>query len=799
MTVLGVIISTAMVTAVLVSYTSIVELMKKVGMAQRGNGEFAVTAPYDERIEALCADPVFKSYALKANAEFFSENENEGSRGASIIYNDAQNVYNIKVLSGTFPQKDGEVAINEQLHESGVNIGDTYKTEFANGKISGVVTAVVTNYYAVIDRWVDKVALHYQEPAKGDVTEVICAYESITKASVDYSKQLAQSIYQGDPEVYFSPLYGILRYYNISDGSSLLSNLTILKTIAGIAIVIVIIASVLMIYNSFSISTAERRKMLGMLSSIGATPWQKKGFIFFEATLVGGIGIPIGLISGVVGISITLSFLSKALATIFEIEAASLVTSLNWQIILYSAIFSIITLIISAFLPSITASRVSPIEAVRNIGAVKYKSRSTKGLMRTLFGFEGKLAEISMKRNYRRYLATLLSLTAAVVLLICALGPVNMIEQSYKSSIRDNSFNMNTFLMFKNADNYKEAIKPYQALSDQGEVYYERLYIYANANAEYSDIFTKNTLKLVQEMADPERTTPQLKIIAIPDAEYEKLSGDSAQNSGSCVVLNKLHTSFNEKTYALKNSTKLKQGDEILGTLGDNPIRLKVASVSNEMLNAAEEDFKVPSIISLAVSQKTADALISLGEAPIDVGFYFKASGDESTNDIYQKINEIKVPDGVENYSNTISGSDQAFAVLLIIKVFTLGFVCLIALVSATNISNTVYTSVLLNKRELAMIKSVGLEQARVNKMVLLEGVIYAIKALIIGLPIGIAIYLLEFIVLRGMAMTELTLPFGAIALACILVAIVTVISSLPALSTIKNTPITELLRTENE
>src|SRR5690625_6887960 len=76
--------------------------------------------------------------------------------------------------------------------------------------------------------------------------------------------------------------------------------------------------------------------------------------------------------------------------------------------------------------------------------------------------------------------------------------------------------------------------------------------------------------------------------------------------------------------------------------------------------------------------------------------------------------------------------------IILLISVFTYGFIALITAISVANIFNTISTSISLRKREFGMLKSVGMTPKGFNKMMNYESIFYGIKALLYGLPFSI-------------------------------------------------------------
>ena len=78
--------------------------------------------------------------------------------------------------------------------------------------------------------------------------------------------------------------------------------LTAIYQIAAIVIFIIVITSIFAIRNSFSISATERAKQFGMLASIGATSKQIRQSVYYEGLIIGLIGIPLGLLLGTLAV-----------------------------------------------------------------------------------------------------------------------------------------------------------------------------------------------------------------------------------------------------------------------------------------------------------------------------------------------------------------------------------------------------------------------------------------------------------------------------------------------------------------
>ena len=85
----------------------------------------------------------------------------------------------------------------------------------------------------------------------------------------------------------------------------------------------------------------------------------------------------------------------------------------------------------------------------------------------------------------------------------------------------------------------------------------------------------------------------------------------------------------------------------------------------------------------------------------------------------------------LQNYASARRAAHQLTA---IINIFIYGFITLLSLVGAANIVGTISTSLLLRKREFAMVKSVGMGNRAFDRMIRCESAFYGLKAVAWGL-----------------------------------------------------------------
>ncbi len=224
----------------------------------------------------------------------------------------------------------------------------------------------------------------------------------------------------------------LLRYMGVRSGGAIWD--TFFGIVAVLAAVIVV-ACVSLIYNAFAISVAERISQFGLLASVGASRRQLRRAVVLEALIVAVIGIPIGLLVGIGGCAVTFIFVGPALAMLMGAEGVPFVVSVAPWALAFSASLTLVTVLVSAFVPAWRASRISVVEALRGTRGGRVSKRGVKaaakavmpgklwkprGMVDRIFGIGGTLAHINEKRGTGRGTAASVSLALAIVLLMTA-------------------------------------------------------------------------------------------------------------------------------------------------------------------------------------------------------------------------------------------------------------------------------------------------------------------------------------------------------------------------------------------
>ena len=136
--------------------------------------------------------------------------------------------------------------------------------------------------------------------------------------------------------------------------------------------------------------------------------------------------------------------------------------------------------------------------------------------------------------------------------------------------------------------------------------------------------------------------------------------------------------------------------------------------------------------------------------------------------------------------------------VIMVVNVFSFGFIIVISLIAAANVFNTISTNVNLRRREFAMLKSVGLSDRGFRKMMNYECIIYGCKGLIWGLPASVVVTFLIWKVTTQAFVVPFSIPWYSFAIAVGAVFLVVFASMLYAARRVRKDNMIEAIKNEN-
>ena len=586
-----------------------------------------------------------------------------------------------------------------------------------------------------------------------------------------------------------------------------------------------------MIYNAFAISIGERKKQFGMFASVGATAAQIRRTVLIEAGVIAAIAIPLGILSAIVGVAILLRLTQGIVAGLILDAEQGMPLVISPLVIGLTVLFSAATILLSAWIPARRASRVSPIDAIRQSGEIEEgkplnlrTSPLIRRIIRRVFGFEGELALKSLRRDRKRYRTTVLSLMISIILFVAFNALMLYTNTTQSKAVSAMNFDLMIDLDYRQT-HATDFVDRVSQLPEVQRVTYRRsayqAYVPPRAvitDPAYQALQELNSLDL-ENLPIPEGDTYQfvLEVSAVGPTEFAhyaaQLGLDVRQYSDPAAPLGILinHPSLrqNGKLYDFDLFT-LKPGDTMTATKmpgwsspqtgGDasDSLTWTVGAVTQATPLGFMGVTLVPElIVSDTVFDGLSDQMLQLG--PINPGnMTLKSDNPDAALEAIRRLYQATVG-GNFSYQSMKEFNQSRDLQTLLTNLFFYGFLALITLIGVTNIINTLDTNVKLRRREIAMLKSVGLTPGGFLRMLRYESLFYGLTALLYGLPLGIALSVFIYYQFgSGVGTFAFTLPWGAI-LACVtgILAIVFVTMMISG-AAIRNDNIVDTIKAEN-
>ena len=385
-----------------------------------------------------------------------------------------------ELIEGRFPVNNNEVVISKTIMANGkveYKIGDTINLNVGTRSIKpGVNEKEYDNIYdaeeiinstnysfkivGIIER-PDTSFEKYSEPGYTVITTGISTGRSdlyiSLKSPKNYKETIPQilgvqsyeSLSKNDTETKYDYTLNkeLLRWeaFAFSD-----STVTMLYSVIGVVIVIILFTSIFCIRNSFAISITEKIKMYSMLASVGATKRQIRKNVIQEGLILGLIGIPLGILSGFFAVFVLIQIVNSLLGDYLLQHVDGLVFKISILPIILSAVLGFVTIYLSSIASAIKASRVSPIEGLRGSKDIKLNSKKLKvpKIISKLFKTGGELAYKNLKRSKKKYRTTIISIAVSIFVFITMNSfIVNMfqeLQKYYKACPQVDRFNIPT-------------------------------------------------------------------------------------------------------------------------------------------------------------------------------------------------------------------------------------------------------------------------------------------------------------------------------------------------------------------
>lgn len=533
----------------------------------------------------------------------------------------------------------------------------------------------------------------------------------------------------------------------------------ILVVCIGIGI-LVILFSVIVIYNIFYVGIVQKVQEYGKLRAIGTTKKQLKGIILREGMILALFSIPLGLILGYLGSEIVFKFMNSLVSDAMEGAEIIPISLFNPLLLFLVAILSTFTVFLGLRKPMKMAAKISPVEAMRYQETIKGK-KTRKGYYE-LSVFRLMISNLS--RNKKRTIMTICTMGLSCILFV--------IVANIASSMNAE-------------DNARRTI-------EKGD-FYIRLDFSANDTA-----YPENNLNHIQ----------QLHLMDTSFIEQIKaIEGITKVETRNCILAKSDY--YKEGNFVVSVLSK-EDYNSMKNALNAGTLDYEKASIENEAVFLwgdywmEEFGYEIGDKIQFTFfdGDRTVDFTATLGACTSTTNGTFAITEDSfkklgmnedftteifiscGKNSLLQAEKEIKQFLAVENYYIFQTYQD---AVELSKKQNTMlsggayAFLIVLGVIGFMNLANTLITSIFTRKRELGILQAIGLTTHQLNHMLQMEGSIFIGGTLAISLTVGNIIGYFAVLYMKKeqmLGITSYSFPFVEIILMSVVLASMQIILS---------------------
>ena len=544
--------------------------------------------------------------------------------------------------------------------------------------------------------------------------------------------------------------------------------------------------SVTVISNIFATSANKRIQEFGILKCVGGTKKQIKASVIYESLWLSLIGIPLGLILGTligyIGVKVTGRFVSDindiAKSIIMRPFSFSLSFYISVWTYLVAAVFSFLIVLSSANKPARAVAKLTAIQCVKGMAARTnlHEIEVKDGWAEKILGCEGAIAYKNIKRNKYGYKATIRALSLGVLLLLLTGGLSGQAKEFMDwmtpdskemmvdyCSIRDIQINKNT------GKEEEKIVVPipavtYNEITDKLSEYGATVYGVGSDACTYHALLDKDVLSEEMSQAPDifdENKETKVELVAVDEKLYKKLCDRAGVAYGSNLLINTYEYNDNGRIKTI-NPFKEDVTEITMVNTADEKQTIRVGGIIDQE-DLKEQGFHEMNPYPVRMVVPDIDARsFSWFCMPDDEGAY-----TEYARKIMDEYYPILTEDSYveQGYTVRIARVDTMVKMLnvaiVLAEIVLYGFVILLIFMGFTSVVSTLATNIRIRSREFAILKSVGMTNASLRKMIYCESIICMIKAFIPGITFGIAIPFVINLSIRKVFPVLYSIPCG--------------------------------------
>ncbi len=551
------------------------------------------------------------------------------------------------------------------------------------------------------------------------------------------------------------------------DTSDLESNLSFLRTFLLVFAYVSLVVGAFIIFNTFSITVAQRVREFGLLRTLGSSRAQIMSAVIIESLMLGVLGAALGLLGGIA--------LAPALDQLFKSFGADLPdngTVLETRTIVVSVAVGVLVTVAAGLAPAMRATRVPPLAAMREGIGIPPRALPTRRALiirfvvylllvialRLILGggaaivflvviaIRGALLRARLKRGGerppRRY-RVVPALAQAIGLLVSwrgitgRLARENSVRQPGRTMITAAALTVGIALVAfvaVLAEGTKATIDQAVSRSFAGDLIVENSQaaseqgipaLIAPALRRLPGVASVTPVAFT--VARPKGASSNVTVTAIEPASFEHVYRVEWQHGSNASLLGLANTgTIATKSYASAHHLQLGQSITLL-TPTDQHVSVKV-------LGIAQDNARL--LGNLTISRSLAQSAFGQREDALDFVSYASGAGNGQVQPIVNRLLAASFPQ-TRSRTATQFKQDQANQInTLLALIYVL--LALSVIVSLFGIVNTLILSIYERTRELGMLRAIGTSRRQIRQMIRYESLITALIGGVLGLLIGV-------------------------------------------------------------
>jgi putative ABC transport system permease protein len=538
--------------------------------------------------------------------------------------------------------------------------------------------------------------------------------------------------------------------------SELEEKLGFLRTFLLIFAYVALVVGAFIIFNTCSITVAQRTREFGLLRTLGASRGQIMRAVIEEGLLLGVVGAMIGLLGGI-GLAPALDGLFKA----FGADLPDNGTILEARTVIVSLSVGIVVTVLAGFFPALRATRVPPIAAMREGVQLERRRRpirrhhrvvpalaGTIGWLVSWRGITARLARENSVRQPGRTLVTALALTVGLGLVafisVLAAGTKATIDSAVSRSFAGNLIVQNT----QSEGGLPAAVAP-------------AIRTIHGVGAVTAIAFTKGRVRDPSQPGAPV-IDEQSPLTAIEPESFGRMYKIEWEH-GSAASLAALERGGTILTKKFASAHHLRVGQRLLVlTPSRHAVTLTVAGVVKEEVLGLMQNLTISRSLARSAFGQREDGVDFIAYAPGANGAEVRRGIDALLRRNFPQSHSQTAAQYTQEASNRVNKFLLLVYVLLALSV----------IVSLFGIVNTLILSIYERTRELGMMRAIGTSRRQIRQLIRYESLITAMIGAVLGLVIGVVGAILVTTLALSGSGYKLSIPVGTLVVLLILAAL---------------------------